>query len=147
MVKGTAFYGVVGVEYLSVKSTCTVGFVAELSGEGKVQKTTFFTQFGTIVDVQLTLCSVKATAVVISRRGKVSAITYLGREAFVFLKLKVHHPSNSIGTILGGSPIAQHLYFGKGEGGNGIKVSPNGTTPRRTIDIDKGGGVSAFSVQ
>ena len=55
MVKGTAFYGVVGVEYLSVKGTCTVGFVAELSGEGKVQKTTFFTQFGTIVDVDLVL--------------------------------------------------------------------------------------------
>ena len=84
---------------------------------------------------------------VISRRGKVSAIAYLSREAFVFLKLKVHHPSNSIGAILGGSPIAQHLYFGKGEGGNSIKVSPNGTTPRSTIDIDKGGGVSAFSVQ
>ena len=84
---------------------------------------------------------------VVSGRGKVSAVAYLGRETLVLLEFKVHHPSDSIGAILSRSTIAQHLYFGEGKGGNGVQVSPYGTTSRSTIYIDKGRGVAALSVE
>ena len=43
MVEGTALDGVIAVEDIPVKGARTVGFVAELGGEGKVQKASFFT--------------------------------------------------------------------------------------------------------
>ena len=42
MVEGTALDGVIAVEDIPVKGARTVGFVAELGGEGKVQKASFF---------------------------------------------------------------------------------------------------------
>ena len=39
MIEGAAFYGIVSVEYISVKGTRTVCLIAELSGESEIEKT------------------------------------------------------------------------------------------------------------
>jgi len=38
MIEGTAFYGIVSVEYISVKGARTVCLIAELSRESEIQK-------------------------------------------------------------------------------------------------------------
>ena len=42
----------------------------------------------------------------------------------VVLQLKVHHPGNGVGTVLGRGPVAQHFHLSEGDGRDRRRVLP-----------------------
>ena len=61
--------------------------VTELSRESQVEESPLLAQFGTVINIQLTLSAIKVTPMVISLRCKVTSITYLSGKPFFFFEL------------------------------------------------------------